>query len=248
MYKGSVRFESAVEGIDLPKVTVTPAEPLVERIEIEAPLRKPMEIRVHLHSVASIGEAIVRATRAVEDVVDRLAFTLMVSVGDPRYVDHALSDMDAGGTGSSEIMGQQIPLDQILEYSVRPNTAQLQALEDSLVRQRATLPGQQFMTIFRSALKVRDPVGRFLCLYSILLLRNSDDQKRVDQFIRAEEPGVTESQSPHFKQVVFETVYTRLRNEFGHARKGTSFDQTRKEMELHLGGLRRLAQKACLIP
>jgi hypothetical protein len=175
-----------------------------------------------------------------------MAFSLSTSVSNPWLESQSFSPV-AGTAGGPITVGQSIGLSTTATVWKRPNAAELLRLEKTLEDQRGNLPAYALMGIFRSALEVRNPVDRFLCLYNILLLKQGDSQARVDAFIRSEQPGVVDTASPH-KPGVMETVYTRLRNEFAHIRPGTSFTQTRNEMEQQLGGLKALAHKACLLP
>ena len=85
--------------------------------------------------------------------------------------------------------------------------------------QNLTPPGEQNYALFRSALRSSGAVERFLHLYNIMLMLHNDNQPSNDTFILQEEPTVSQTPSPKFPSRM-ETVYTRLRNEFGHKRVG----------------------------
>ena len=84
-------------------------------------------------------------------------------------------------------------------------------------------------------------------LYNILLMFFDDDQKgaqgRLDNFVRTENPGVPQTAHPKFPGV-YETVYTRLRNELGHPRPRVNLDVTKAEMKTRLGELVALTKRA----
>ena len=74
-------------------------------------------------------------------------------------------------------------------------------------------------------------------LYNILLMFFDDErpraQKRLDTYIREQNSDVLMTPNPRTNRS--ETVYTRLRNEFGHHRQGVNLDDTKAEMETRLG-------------
>jgi hypothetical protein len=73
-----------------------------------------------------------------------------------------------------------------------------------------------------------------------------DNQRKVDKFICKENPNVPQTPDPRpGKAHIMETVYTRLRNEFGHgSRPGVNLDQTKAEMATRLGDLIALTRRA----
>jgi hypothetical protein len=100
---------------------------------------------------------------------------------------------------------------------------------------------------YRFALNQDDAVTRFMFLYNILLSLNGDKQKRVEGFIRSEMPGVQQSLSgnPELQaKDVQETIYTRLRNEVSHVRKGTTPDKTKREIHDNVEPFRVLVERA----
>ena len=92
--------------------------------------------------------------------------------------------------------------------------------------------------LYREAFGAADGVERFMRLYGLLLMLCGDSQKRVDQVIRRYDPDVEQTQSPigNFR----ETIYTRLRNELGHAREGVDPNTTVNEMRNCSSGLARI--------
>jgi hypothetical protein len=102
--------------------------------------------------------------------------------------------------------------------------------------------GERYFGLFRSALLSTSPAEEFMHLYHILMMFFGDVQERLDEFIRREEPGVPVT---HYQpRNVDETVYRRLRNEFGHERQDGNLDKTKAEMKKHLSGLIVLTKRA----
>jgi hypothetical protein len=82
-----------------------------------------------------------------------------------------------------------------------------------------------------------DPVVYFIGCYLILAAHHEDDQDRIDEFIKAHEPGVLmetrhrpRRNKPGQTCPVTETIYRRLRNELMHV---LDFDAPRDPRELH---------------
>ena len=111
----------------------------------------------------------------------------------------------------------------------------------ALLEEKA-LAGESNFGLFRSARQSESPTEEFLHLYQIILMLCGDEQRDVDAWIKGQDAAVP--QTPTGLRGRRETVYTRLRNEFGHKRDGVNLDDTKKEMASRLGGLRELARLA----
>ena len=101
--------------------------------------------------------------------------------------------------------------------------------------------GESNYGMFRSARQSESPTEEFLHMYQIILMLCGDAQKKVDAWIKAQDPTVPET--PHPREARMETVYSRSRNEFGHDR-AVDLDNTKREMASRLFGLRELARQA----
>ena len=248
MIQGFVCYVAPIGGREFPRISVQYQNPLIDRVDIEAPHRRPLRIEVRYTSVATADEARACAIVLAREIVDRVAFELGTGVGDPQQEGDAFRPVPGRiATGAPHSVSQSLDMMQGVVPSLAINPAAVARLQGQLQQPPNALPGERFYSIFRSALKADNVVDRFLSLYNIVLLRHNDEQKDVDAFIRTEEPAVAQTRSPmHPKRM--ETTYTRLRNEFAHVRPGTSFDRTREEMEQHSGGLMVLAKKAIQIP
>ena len=109
--------------------------------------------------------------------------------------------------------------------------------------QRKSPAGESRFGLFRAARQSAGPVEEFMHLYNLLLMICNDDQRKVDAFVRKTEPGAPQTRSPRNPKVM-ETVYTRLRNELAHPRKGVDLHDTKAEMANRLGGLVSLTKQA----
>lgn len=85
---------------------------------------------------------------------------------------------------------------------------------------------------FNFARSLEDPISRFLSLYAIISSIAEDNQRKIDELIRNEEPTIANSPSP--KGSYLETIFTRLRNELAHQREGASVFGTHEEITIHV--------------
>ncbi len=88
------------------------------------------------------------------------------------------------------------------------------------------------LQMFYDSATVKEPVGRFISLYTLLLHYCSDKQKSVDQAIIGIDPTVSQFKSPHDKG--YETIFTKLRNELSHKRKNVNILKTHDEIRLNI--------------
>jgi hypothetical protein len=78
---------------------------------------------------------------------------------------------------------------------------------------------------------IEEPIGKFISLYSLLSSLAEDKQEKIDALIENVDPSVAKYLP---KERRMETIYTRLRNELAHNRKGSSISETHSEVTLHL--------------
>jgi hypothetical protein len=84
---------------------------------------------------------------------------------------------------------------------------------------------------YNYSLSIKEPIGKFISLYSLLSSIAKDKQHLIDKQIESVDPNVAKYFPAQRKS---ETIYTRLRNELAHIRDGTSIMQTHSEIILHL--------------
>ena len=121
----------------------------------------------------------------------------------------------------------------------RLDDAKVARLKDRL---ESKLPTADFyyQKMFIAALDSDDTVARFMMLYLIGLSLFGESQQQFDTEIRRLEPSVTFSPGHSGRP---ESVYTKLRNQIGHVRPGTTIDQTRGEMSQRLRGLTNIIKQ-----
>jgi hypothetical protein len=238
MATGTVTFAAPATGLQLESIEVSSPLPEVEKINVETQQDGLLEIRFHLIDVFDPEDAENITRPVLRSIIDRLAFEVDVGIGDP-YLSGATLPKDASGSTLSAL--KTLPVRwRVLPANVVPDDNWRRDIV-KLLEKSPTRP--DLYSAYRFASYQSDAVARYMFLYNILLQLHNDSQKAVDDFILAEEPAVARKASPHNAGVT-ETVYTRLRNEVGHRRAGTSPDKTRTEIEHNLSALQKLTKTA----
>jgi hypothetical protein len=245
MFKGTVNFLASIKGkgVTFPRVEFNPNEPGVNRVEIVAEEPNGDEIRsiVHLAAVASHADGRAIAMKVNTDALNRITFFHDITIENARIISDQFSPLtaqpDVVGVSSSAKLYAGIA--NKVQFTIGIPAERLKAdLEQT------SPPGESNFGLFRSARQSMSPVEEFMHLYNILLMLCGDLQSKVDRFIASEEPAVKQTQDPRSGRNNMETVYTRLRNEFGHRRAGVNIDNTKAEMTNYLHGLNALAKRA----
>ena len=79
---------------------------------------------------------------------------------------------------------------------------------------------------------IKEPIGKFLSLYSLVSSLCGDRQPDIDKLFESVDATIAKSLSPWTGRP--ETIFTRLRNELAHHRDGTSAVETHRSIEVHL--------------
>jgi hypothetical protein len=233
---GIVEYVAPVAGVRFAAIEVSNSHPAVEKIVVETQGSEQINVVFHLTDVFTDTEANVIAGDILASILNRLAFELDVSIGQPHLRGFSLPN-DAVGA-SYTVSTSMSALWKVV--------APTDTLDDERRRELARLLEQPFSrpdlsSAYRFAGTQSDPVTGFMFFYNILLQLHHDRQEQVDAFIRRKAPDVSQSLSPK-KKGKFETVYTRLRNEVGHKRPGTTPEQTRAEIEGNVAALQTLVK------
>jgi len=96
------------------------------------------------------------------------------------------------------------------------------------------------LQLFYDSATIREPVSRFISLYTLLLHRCSDKQKSVDKAIISIDPTVSQFKSP--KNKGYETIFTKLRNELSHKRKNVNILKTHNEIRMNIDRLEQIVK------
>jgi hypothetical protein len=239
MLKGSLTFIAKLKGhgLTIPKTEFNPKRSGVEKVELEGVDGQEIRATVYIACAASKDNALSVAHEVTEVTLDRIGFLHRIAIGIGECTDTALTEispqpgMPVAEPGRYTIIGY--PVTAIVGLNPVRLKAQLENVPQ---------PGQQYFALYRAARQSTGPIEEFMHLYHILLMLCGDDQGSVDAFIRSRNPLVQQSPSPH-KPKVMETVYTRLRNEMAHPRKGVDLNGTKEEMANRLGDLIAITQE-----
>lgn len=242
MYIGTVTFRAVItsNGLKFPSCEFNPNQTSVEKVVIESQSGFEILSTVHLSGVATerVGRAI--ANKVLTAVLDRIAFRYSLAIEDSQIVSSWFDPVNPPPgaqvqphSGELAIIGQQANL-----------VFGIPAADLKTELERTTLSGEPFFSSYRLALQSRSPVEKFMHLYSLLLRFFEDEQAKVDDFIRSQDSAVPQSPDPRPGHSNRETVYTKLRNEFAHRRSDGNMQDTKADMEQHVGGLIGLVKQA----
>ena len=242
MYIGTVTFRAVItsNGLKFPSCEFNPNQASVEKVVIESQSGFEILSTVHLSGVATerVGRAI--ANKVLTAVLDRIAFRYSLAIEDSQIVSSWFDPVNPPPgaqvqphSGELAIIGEQAnPVFGIPAADLKTEL------------ERTTLSGEPFFSSYRLALQSRSPVEKFMHLYSLLLRFFEDEQTKVDAFIRSQDSAVPQSPDPRPGHSNRETVYTKLRNEFAHRRSDGNMQDTKADMEQHVGGLIGLVKQA----
>ena len=203
--------------------------------EITAPNGNDILTTVHLTAVPDEKTGEELASKVHKAAVDRIAFAHVIAIDLGQITETDFSPVDPApntlNAGTGRLTSTGFPPQLVHGFSADRVKNELEEVAPA---------GLRHFGLFRSALRSESPVEAFMHLYHILLMFFGDSQRRLDDFIRIEEPGVPET--PH--RGVNETVYSRLRNEFGHSRQDVDLEATKSEMKARLASLIKLTKRA----
>ena len=243
MYKGHIDYVTEIDGVAFDPFEIGHKHSLVEKVRIEA-MDGKLKIRFFVLNVTSCDEAYQLTQSMVDGILDKLSFILGVPIHSARYSGGSIERevVAENGSKSVEVQGTGVIGLMVSALLIRKLSPEL---VENLRRnmEREDIPGTEYLNQFRFALQSPDPVTRFMFLYSILLAIFDDSQKEVDDFIREVEPTVSVTPRPD-RPDIYETIYTRLRNEVGHHRPNVNPANTKKEMARLLPKLIDLVRKA----
>jgi hypothetical protein len=220
-----ISFTVEIHGREIPPISFNDAIPEFEGVSI-TPLENDKgeyRIAISMKEVNSYEDARTHAESTLETLLSELAYHLQCFVGDLRF--------DVART----IEGKNItiyPPPMTIGVAAHGSFQISAATITELLRSTIYCP---YFTMFRHAMQIRDELGKFMGLYSILLSMCGDKQPDVDKSILTRDQNTPVSLSPHTKKT--ETVFTKLRNQVGHCRPDASLLQTRREMAENLSAL-----------
>ena len=240
MIHGTVCFHASCPGIEFDGIEFTPPHQGVHRACVSSNQAEGVILRVTVKNVASIEHALAQSQEVATFVNNLLCFRLATHVPTFGLVEHSL--IDDNDDPLTRHVGQTMGFSQTFYCCRAIGHDECQQIHALL--ERDDHAGYAYYEMFRSALGLTDPLSRFMGIYNIVLQLSGDRQEHVDTFVLSVQPKVPTHQ-PHGRRSsgTRETLYTRLRNEVGHVRSGTTIEATKSEMATHIGGLIEVAKE-----
>ena len=241
MFRGIVKFSAAIkgEGVTFPAIVLKASELGIEKVEVEGQTGSSIQGTVHIASVLNQEEGRFLATKVIVSTLNRISFLHCLAIENHEITGEDFSPMNGDTNVFVALSGS---------YGIRgfPASMPVGIVPDTLKAklERASLPGEAFFNLFRSARLSLSPVEEFVTLYNILLMVCGDSPAKVDAFVRSVDPRVPQTPDPRPGYNHMETVYSRLRNELAHPSRGANLDVTKAEMAQRVGKLAALTKRA----
>ena len=238
MATGTLEFAAPIAGVRFEPIDVNVPHAAVEKVVLQTENDERLKITFHLIDVFTFEGAEAIAARILPSIINRLAFYRNVSVGEPYQIGGTLpkDPSDSLHTVRRDLL--------LLWDEAIPILTLGDDMREELARQlEQPYTHHDLYSLYRFASGQSDELARFMFFYNILLQLHNDIQRQVDAFILQERPDVPQSPSPR-SQGRNETVYTRLRNEVGHRRAGTTPEQTRREIQENIAAFQELVRTA----
>jgi len=245
--KGTLKYTCDVLGFifrSFEPLEVRATEPWVEKVVVECRNETPLEVTVTFASAPSAETALISGRVICRTIVGRLALQYGLCVQEPFLAAQDLEEDKDGRT--TKVVAGGAPMVCNGKDSQKISPQDLPGLKVELEDQRPNR--QNYEELYRIAMQAVDNVDRYMSLYRILSLlcpnaQGKEVQKCVDDFIEQQTKEKRHFKRPD-KTSVLETVYTRLRNEVGHARPGVDLAHTRREMDGRVYELAAVVKKA----
>lgn len=241
MFKGTVNFRGPFQGIAFESIEITPPIADAGVAILQSTQADGMTLRVTINK-ADTEEAALQTARTVASYVAKvISYHFDQHIKTFGQDDHALVEEKDAGLPVHHV-GQSIGFFMKVEDECH-NIGEQKTADLKKTLEQAAHRGFLFYDQFRAALSLGDPLARFMSLYNIVLSLCNDSQEDVDAFVLSVDPA-TPTNAPFRprRSGTPETVYTRLRNQVGHVRTGTTIDGTRAEMQANLSGLVKMAK------
>ena len=237
MKTGTATCVARVSGILLDPIEVSFGHPCIETYSLQTQGEHRILVNYKLKNVESQEHLEQLVGETIRNILDKIAFELEIAMGEP-YLESAAIDLDENGN-KHLLLNETIHISCDMDAVIELGSKRRKDLRAFLEAQTASVDIQ--MSQFRFAISQANPVSRFMFLYNILLALHGDKQANVDAYVLTEEPGTSQSSSPMGKGT--ETIYTRLRNEVAHVRKGAVPEKTFNEIKANVSTFQSLVKK-----
>lgn len=246
MVSGTLTYRAEVKGFifrNFAPLEVQTTEPGVANVVVGCPGESPIEVIVKIASSASADTARITGKSICRTILSRLSLKYRLCVQEPLVAEDLQEENDTAVTNlAAGAMPMSCPGKDSKDVKPEDVSGLKADLEDP------TPPGHIYYDLYRLAMQAEDSVDRFMSLYRLLLIlclnkKGEEDQKCVDNFIERNTSEKRTHERPGMPNVL-ETVYSSLRNNIAHVRKGVDLAETRREMNTRVYGLAEVVKNA----
>ncbi|HLN30053.1 MAG TPA: methylamine utilization protein MauJ [Gemmataceae bacterium] len=245
--KGTLKYTCDVLGLifrSFDPLEIQTTEHWVEKIVVECRNEKPIELTVTFASAPSADTALISGKVICRMIVGRLALQYGLCIQEPILAAQELVEEKDGRT--KKVIAGSFPMVCSGKDNKKIEPQDVAALKADLEDLRPNR--QDYEELYRVAMQAVDNVDRYMSLYRILSLlcpnpKGKEKQQYVDLFIEQQTTELRTHARPDMAHIK-ETIYSKLRNEVGHARHGVDLAHTRHEMDTRVYELAKIARKA----
>lgn len=156
-----------------------------------------------IDEIKSIEEAKAVTHKLLEGIINNIAVALGGFIGIPEFYESKIK------------FSTQKQCDLKCSLEVASGEEIIKKIKNQI--EKSNDSNNYYFSLYRYSLNFRDEVARFMFLYSILAQLKGPSQRKIDKFIREQEPSVIELISEDSrKKGEKETIYTYYRNQVGH--------------------------------
>lgn len=199
------------------------------------------QLVILLREVSSIEEVDNIGAEIKDSILDFLSFTLRTGVYNIQHTGHGLMPREGEGAQGHMILPALTCNGTIKSGGRKLSQTELDDMGD-LLSKSALSNNPPLVSIFSYAMRIEEPIVKFMLLY-LILYEVYKDQKSIDQFIMRASPSTLQMPSPHNGNP--ETVFTKLRNEVTH-RISNPPERTRSEIITNMLELENIAHMAVM--
>ena len=231
MMTGNVRLRAKFPKIEFEEIELDLRKCGLAKASLYSSAENGMVLSVKIENVASIEDGLFIAEKTAQHIANLFSYRFNIYCGF-QVQDYSFADAEANKRLKA---GDTIHLSGYGDVIMQLGKCGRDDLQKHL---EAEINASQisYFEMFKSTMAMNETISKFMLLYFIALSICNDKQEKVDKKILRHQPS-TPTNEPYGRRKTPETIYTRLRNEIGHRRPGTSIEGTRKEMQANLNGL-----------
>ena len=140
--------------------------------------------------------------------------------------------------GENKILNERLKMrDSII---IKSNQDNFENLKENL--ENYSYLNSSYATIYTETLKLDSVLGQYVLLYSILSAMVGS-QKKVDAYIKKQEPEIQYMPTTRKNSNAMETIYTNIRNQIAHSNEETDITSLKKDVNKLLSGLNDIVKK-----